>query len=168
VSDPKLLLDHMAIFATLTDRERAALAANLRRRSYQANETIIEPGASIQALSIVRSGVLVASRPEGDGEVELRRLSPGDFFGEGGVLTGAVARVKIVALTKTVIYEISKEDLAPLLKDRPSIATELGQILAHREATLREGLEQHAEHTGRRENMADWLSERMRTLFHLK
>ncbi len=83
------------------------------------------------------------------------------------MLAGAAARAKIAALTNAVLYEISKDDLAPILKERPSIATELGQILARREATLRARLEQHVDHGGHREDLAERLAERMKMLFHL-
>ncbi|MGO8915696.1 MAG: mechanosensitive ion channel domain-containing protein [Stellaceae bacterium] len=165
---PQRLLDHVAIFATLTEDERASLAAKLRQRSYRAGETVVEAGSVMPGLLILASGVLVASGKDGEREVELLRLGPGDYFGEGSVLTGAVARAKISTLTKAVLYQISKDDLAPILKERPSIATELGQILARREANLRERLEQHVDHVGRREDLAEWLAERVKTFFHLK
>jgi small-conductance mechanosensitive channel/CRP-like cAMP-binding protein len=164
---PQRLLDRLAIFAALTEDERASLAAKLRRRSYRAGETVVEAGSVLQALFILGSGVLVATRKEGEAEVELIRLGPGDCFGEASVLAGAAARAKIAALTKAVLYEISKDDLAPVLKERPSIATELGQILARREATLRARLEQHVDHGGHREDLAERLAERMKMLFHL-
>lgn len=164
---PQRLLDHLAIFAPLTDEERASLAAKMRRRSFRAGETIVEPGSAPHALFIVRSGVLVASRNEAEQDVELRRLSPGDWFGEASVLTGAVATAKFVALTKAVLYEISKDDLAPIFKARPAIATELGQILARREATQRERLAGLADDGGHQEDLADWLAKRIKGLFHL-
>jgi len=164
---PQNLLDRLSIFAPLTEDERGSVAAKLRPRSWHAGETIVEAGSPLHALFIVRSGVLVASRKEGEWEVELLRMSPGDWFGEASVLTGAVARAKIVALTKAVLYEISKDDLAPILKERPIIATELGQIMARREVTLHERLEQHADHDEHQGDLADWLAMRIKILFHL-
>ncbi|HUK07207.1 MAG TPA: mechanosensitive ion channel family protein [Stellaceae bacterium] len=164
---PQRLLGHLAIFAPLTEEERASLAAKMQRQSCRAGETIVEAGSALHALFIVRSGVLVASRKEGEREVELRRLSPGDWFGEASVLTGAVASAKLVALTNAVLYEISKDNLAPIFKARPTIATELGQILARREATQRERLEQLADHGRHQEDLAEWLATRMKSLFHL-
>jgi CRP-like cAMP-binding protein len=128
---------------------------------------VVEPGSVIPGLFVLASGVLVASRKEGEREVEVVRLGPGDCFGEASVLTGAVARAKISALTNVALYQISKDDLAPLLKERPSIAAELGRILARREATVRERLEQNVDSVGHRDDLAAWLTERVKTLFHL-
>jgi len=164
---PQNLLDRLSIFAPLTEDERGSLAAKLRQRSCRAGETIVETGAPLHALFIIRSGVLLASREEGGREVELLRMAPGDWFGEASVLTGAVARAKIIALSKAVLYEISKADLAPILKERPTIATELGHIMALREATLQKRLEQHVDRGRHDEDLADWLAMRVKMLFHL-
>jgi hypothetical protein len=161
------LLDQLPIFAALTEEERASLTAKSRRRSYRAGETIIEAGSALPVLFIVGSGVLVATRKAGEEEIELIRLGPTDCFGEGSVLTGAVACAKIAALVDSVLYEITKDDLAPILKERPPIAMELGHILACREATLRARLEEHMDHGGRQDDPAAWLAERMKMLFHL-
>ena len=165
---PQSLLDQLAIFATLKADERISLAGKMRRRSFAAGEVIVEAGAVMPGLFILASGVLVASLKEEGREVEWVRLGPGECFGERSVLTGAVALAKISALTNATLYQISKDDLAPILKERPSIATELGRILARHDATLRQRrLEQHVDEVGRQGDLADWLAGRVRTLFHL-
>lgn len=164
---PERLLDRLPILAPLTENERAALAGKLRRRSFKAGDTLIEPGSVPDALSILSSGVLLATRRDGEQDVELFRLGPGECFGEAGVLTGSPARAKVWALTKGVVYEIAKDDLASILKERPSVASELGQVLARREAVGRERLKRHADHSKHQENLADRLAERMSMLFHL-
>jgi small-conductance mechanosensitive channel/CRP-like cAMP-binding protein len=164
---PQTLLDHLAIFAPLTDDERAALATKMRQRSCRAGETVVEAGSALHALFIVRSGVLVVSRKEGERDVETMRLSPGDYFGETGVLTGGVAPSKVATLTRAVLYEISKDDLGPILKERPAIATELGQILARREATARQRLERRVDQGYQQEDLAEVLAMRVKTLFRL-
>jgi small-conductance mechanosensitive channel/CRP-like cAMP-binding protein len=128
------LLDRVPIFAALSDDERIALAPKMNRRTYRAGEVLVEQGVVARALFILNSGVLVALQGKGATENEVMRLAPGDCFGQAGVLTGAPAIFKIKALTRTIVYEIAKDDLAPILKERPAIAAELGQILIRREA----------------------------------
>jgi small-conductance mechanosensitive channel/CRP-like cAMP-binding protein len=164
---PHGLLDRVSFFATLTDEERASLAAKLRRRSYPAGETLIEAGSAMETLIIIASGVLVASRKEGERDVELVRLGPGDFLGAASVLTGAVAAAKIIALTNAAVLELSKDDLAPVLKQRPSIATELSGNLVRREIAAHQRLEHHVDQAVPREDLAEWLVQRARALFHL-
>jgi len=164
---PRRLLDHVPIFAVLSDAERIALAPKMNRRTYKAGDVLIERGAVAQALFILSSGVLVALQDDGGEEGEVTRLAPGDCFGQAGVLTGAAAIFKVKALTKAIVYEIAKEDLVPILKDRPAIAAELGQILARREAVGKARLEDLTlpdKHGG---NLAARLAERVKELFGL-
>jgi CRP-like cAMP-binding protein len=119
------LLNHLAIFAPLSDEERSGLASRMRRRSYKAGDILIEPGTVTRELSILTSGALVAMVDEGNGEGEVLRFSPGDFFGMAGVLANEPIPLKVQALTKAVVYEIAKDDLAPVLQEHPAIAAEL-------------------------------------------
>ena len=164
---PRRLLDHLPIFALLTDDERAALAPKLKRRAFKAGDVLIKPGAVAQALSILSSGALVASQDNGEGtdDGEVVRLGPGDCFGEAGVLTGAPSAFIVSALTRAVVFEIAKDDLAPLLKQRPAIAAELAQILARRQAASQERFKQNADRDRPGENLAERLAERVRHLF---
>lgn len=162
---PRLILERLPIFAPLTDEERASLAPKMRRRSYRPGEVLVAQGTVAAALYILGSGALVALQDSDAGEGEVIRLSPGDCFGEASVLTGDASQVKVSALTKAVVYEIAKDDLAPILKERPAIATELGQILARREAAGKERLERQADHDNHRERLARRFAERMKELF---
>jgi CRP-like cAMP-binding protein len=74
---------------------------------------------------------------------------------------------KIKALTKVTIYEIAKADLAPILKERPAIAADLGQILARRQAVGKARLEEFADRDKPGENLAARLAERVKDLFGL-
>ena len=98
---------------------------------------------------------------------EATRLAPGDSFGEAGLLAGVATMFTIKALTKATVYEISKVDLAPILKERPAIAAELGEILAHRQAIAKARLEEFAERNNPDESLATKLAQRVKDLFGL-
>ena len=165
---PRRMLDRLAIFAPLSEEERLALAPKMVRRTYKAGDVLLDPGKVAQSLVILGSGVLVALQGTGAAEREVMRLAPGDCVGEGGVLTGAAAIFKVKALTKVIVYEIGKVDLAPVLTRRPAIAADLGQILARREEVGKSRLEavdladKHSDDLGAR------LAERVRELFGIK
>jgi hypothetical protein len=127
---PMRLLDAVPLFAPLTEDEKEALATTMTRRTYRKDEIIVAQGSGLNALMVVRSGVLGVSQSERGHEVESGRLAPGDFFGEAGLLTGVDEGGTIRALTPVVVYEIGQAGLAPLLLDRPAIAEELGFILS--------------------------------------
>jgi len=165
---PSLILEHLPIFASLSDAERLALAPKMKRRTYQAGDVVVEQGTVLSALLILTSGVLAALQRHDNSDTEVLRLAPGDCLGQASVLTGAPATFKITAVTKAVIYEIAKEDLAPILKERPAIANELGQILALREAVGKSHADEISEADRHSPNLAARLTDRMRVLFGLE
>ena len=126
---PEHLLAGISLFSTLTAQEKAALVSQMQRKDYKPGEVIVAVGTIVQALFVVCYGVLIRSTQENGREVELARLATGDYFGESGLLTGEPLVGQVTALTRVVIYEISKDALSPLLKARPAIAEELSDTL---------------------------------------
>jgi len=161
----QLLVHHLPLFASLNEEERTALAANMRRRTYRAGDILIKSGAVPEALYILVSGALVALQRDGDTETEVVRLSPGDCFGEAGVLTASPTPVTVKALTKATVYEIGNNDLAPILKERPGVAADLAQILARRTAVGQARIDQPGEQQSRSENLAGRIAESIREFF---
>ncbi len=164
-SASRLLLS-MQLFSPLTDAEREVLSASMSRKTFPKGAVIAEQRSTLNSLMIVRSGVLLVTRHELGIETELTRLAPGDCFGEGGVLTDVEEVGRITALTLAVVYEISQEALAELMRSRPILAEELGAILSQR-------LE--AEHkligtfrTSSNDNHPHSLAEKIRRLFQLQ
>ncbi|RDJ27015.1 mechanosensitive ion channel protein [Bosea caraganae] len=163
---PLRLLDAVPLFATLTEDEKEVLAAAMVRRTFRKNEIVVEQGTTLQSLMVLRSGVAVVTRAKARQEIELGRLAPGDFFGEGGLLTGAKEPGTIKALTLVVIYEIAQPSLAPLMQDRPVIAEDLAMIFARRMDNERQRSlpESRAVEPG----SVQRLVERMRHIFDIK
>lgn len=164
-STPVRLLDAVPLFGSLTEAEKEALAGKMSRRVYRKGEVLVEQGTVMTVLTVVRSGVLDATRREGQAEIELGRMAPGDCFGEAGLLTGAGEAGTVRALTFVVVYEIAKDALAQLMHDRPGIADELGAILAQRAEK-----ERHV--SPKDDNVAAsgsvaWLTARIRQLFQV-
>ena len=164
---PQRLLDHLAIFAPLSPEERVLLAPKMKRRAYKAGDILVEQGAVASALFILSSGVLATLEDSAAGEAEVVRLAPGDCFGEASVLTGEATAFKVTALTKAIVYEIAKDDLAPILRERPAIAAELGQILARRQAAGKQRDDQLAQRDRHGQTLAERLSARVKELFGL-
>jgi small-conductance mechanosensitive channel len=163
---PERLLDLVTIFAALTPAERAAIAGKLKQAAYEKGEVLVEPGAVLQSLFIVGAGVLSVTRGHGVG-AELLRLGPADHFGEIGLLTGASSGAKITALAPSLVYELTKADLAPILKDRRQFAQELSRALAQRQAIGRTVATEEPHTTLSTANLSTWFSERIHQLFEL-
>lgn len=128
------LVEAVPLFAALGDAEKAALAETMTRKTYRPGEVLAEQGVALDALVVVRTGVVTVTQNGERGEVDLGRLAPGDYFGEGGVVAGKAEAATVRALAFTVVYEIGREALAGLMRDRPGLAEEIGLTLAHRAA----------------------------------
>ncbi len=164
---PRRLLDHLPIFAPLSEEERIQLATKMKRKTHKAGDVLVKQGSVAQALFILTAGVLVAIQSNGTGEEETMRFAPGDSFGEAGLLAGAATMFTIRALTKATVYEIAKIDLAPIIEERLAIAAELGEILARRVAVGKARLEEFADREKPGETLATKLGQRVKDLFGL-
>lgn len=126
------LLDTLPLLASLTDAEKQALAETITRKTYRKGEVLVEEGGKLSSLMIIRTGVVVVSCRSEEGELELRRLAPGDYFGESELFPDACELATVRALTFTVVYEVGQAALAKLMQDRPSIGDEIKQTLSQR------------------------------------
>jgi CRP-like cAMP-binding protein len=126
------LLDALPLLASLTEAEKQALAETMTRKTYRKGEVLVEEGGKLNSLVIIRTGVVAVSCHSEEGELELRRLAPGDYFGEGGLVPSASETATVRALTFTVVYEVGQAALVKLMQDRPSIADEIKQKLSGR------------------------------------
>ncbi|MGA8587490.1 MAG: cyclic nucleotide-binding domain-containing protein [Roseiarcus sp.] len=111
----------------------------------------------MQSLYIVGGGVLEATLRNGEGEDDQLRFGPGDYFGEMGLLAGTPASATIAALTPSIVYELTKADLRPILEARPEIAQGLSRAMAQRLAAGR-GLARTAVGTPAAKGLSAWLS----------
>jgi small-conductance mechanosensitive channel/CRP-like cAMP-binding protein len=134
------MVDAVPLFASLTEEEKAALADAMTRKTYRKGEVLAAQGDTLSSLIIIRTGVAVVSRDEGVGEIELSRLSPGDYFGESGLFAGAGEPGTVRALTFVVAYELGQAAVAKLLRDRPIIAEEISLTLSRRAKGAAAGL----------------------------
>jgi small-conductance mechanosensitive channel/CRP-like cAMP-binding protein len=159
------LLNSITLFATLTEDEKEALSTGMNRLTFSKGAVIAPKSTSLTSLMIIRSGVVAIQAEDHGKPVEVTRLAPGDLFGERGVLMGATEPADIKALTFVVVYEISKDHLSAVMRDRPLLAEELGLLLSKRiesERRLAEGMpDGHALHPAS-------LATRIKGLFHIQ
>ena len=120
------LFEHAPLLEPLSEAEKAHLNAKIIRRQFQAGEQLLAQGAKIESIHFVFSGILQVTRKVQDGRVlNVRRLGPGDSFGEISLLTGEPADVTLTALTSGLLLGLHSEDLKPVLETRPELAESL-------------------------------------------
>lgn len=164
---PDRILAGVSLFATLTKTEKSALALQMRRKDYKPGEVVVLQGTVLNSLIIIKDGVLVATEMAGGSRIERSRLTPGSYFGEGGVLTGKAAAVELAALTHVTLYEIAKEALIPLLRARPTMADELSTIFAYRQLLRRTAIDLEQPADGDTKGLVNRVAESIRRLFSL-
>lgn len=159
------LLNAISLFSALTEDEKEVLATNMLRRTFQKGAAIFGQGTRLDSLMIIRSGVIVIEQERDNLRTEIARLAPGDCFGERGLLMGMEEPGAANAMTFVVVYEMPKEEFAAIMRERPSLAEELGLLLSRR---LEAETNHSALHDGLRSTPSRSISERIRHLFEIK
>jgi small-conductance mechanosensitive channel/CRP-like cAMP-binding protein len=128
------ILARNELFTDLAPEELRELAQRARERFCPADMPVVRTGDQGASLFMVVEGLLRVLRPSVDGdEREVDAMTPGDAFGEFSLLTGEPRRATIVPQGDAVLYEITKEDLEPILRRRQDLAERLSEILARRQ-----------------------------------
>jgi CRP-like cAMP-binding protein len=146
----------LALFRALTDDEVHTLAGGLSHVIYTAGETCTRQGAVAHWLYILTAGTVEIRTtvdpdgPEGPAPASSRvvsTLTAPDVFGEMGLMTGESRSADVVAATDVDCLRLDKATFERVLLQRPEIAQELSEKLAHRKVELigaREGLDEKA------------------------
>jgi small-conductance mechanosensitive channel len=125
------VLNHIPLLEPLSDAEKAKLNTKIIRRHFHAGEQLLAQGMEVNSAHFLFSGVLQVRRQVKDGRVlDLRRLGPGDFFGDISLLTGMQSLGTFTALTSGYLLELCSEDLKPILQARPELIESLSHSAA--------------------------------------
>lgn len=119
--DPALL-HRSALFADLTDGQRAQVAQICRIQTYKAGETIFKEGEPGNRLYLVADGEVRISRQiPGAGEEALAILKPGACFGEMAVFDRSDRSTDAIANTACSLSTIARPDFEMLLEFDPEM-----------------------------------------------
>jgi small-conductance mechanosensitive channel len=125
------VLNHLPLLEPLSDAEKAKLNAKIIRRPFKAGEQLLTQGMEINSAHIVFAGIVQVTRQVEDGRVlNVRRLGPGDSFGDISLLTGMQSLGTFTALTSGHLLELRSGDLKPILEARPELIESLSHSAA--------------------------------------
>lgn len=167
IGSKERLLRCVDLFVALEDSEIRDLAAHLTRQELERDQVLVTADATSNTLSIVESGVLSVTAEESYGHIEVTRLGPGDAVGEAGLLAGLPAKVQITALTRSTVYQLQKDDLTPILKKNPEVATRMCRMLSRQQATLGKLSTEVQKSPAAEQSAFQWLLEQVRKLHSL-
>jgi|HubBroStandDraft_6_1064221.scaffolds.fasta_scaffold07665_6 hypothetical protein len=80
---------------------------------------------------------------------------------------GAAAIAKLSALIPTMVHELAKADLTPILEARPQVAQELCRALARRQAAGRLSASPELDESVPKHRLTSWFSDRIHRLYDL-
>jgi branched-chain amino acid transport system substrate-binding protein len=150
------LIRGMEVFRPFPDQALAELSENLPRHEFAAGEVIVEKGESGDSMFVMLEGCVSVVIPGKDGQpLEVTRLGVPDVFGEMALLTGEPRSATVRALTRTVVLEITKDDITPLFEQQPEVMRQLAEIMARRKTAEEQALDKAS-----REQKKAQLSER--------
>lgn len=128
------LLRGVPLLSDFADEEITQLAGAMVRRELRAGTSAVRQGEAGQSLFLVAEGVLdVIHRRDGGGKVTWARMRPGDVFGEMSLLTGQPRSADVVARIDTVVFELDKNQIDPILRRRPELLDALASLMAARQ-----------------------------------
>lgn len=119
-------LKEIALFASMDDDERTALARILGEERFHEGQVVYEAGDQGGTMHIILEGEVEISLKDQDGEkIVLDELGPNEFFGELSLLDGGVRSATVTAQCPTRALVLRREDLLPLLHERPHMAQDM-------------------------------------------
>lgn len=127
------LLARSALFAPLSEEERAAVARRLSPHHYDRDDYLFWEGEPAEWLVFVTVGqVKMIKHSESGRETILATFGPGQIVGEVGVLVGDVYPATAQALEPTSTLDLRRDDYAELVQRYPDLAWALIQELGRR------------------------------------
>jgi CRP-like cAMP-binding protein len=160
-------LKKLEIFRALTDEEYLHLANHLRVAPFLQGETITRQGADAHWLYIIVTGKVEVTVSLNDGNPGRRVniLSDGDFFGEGGMMTGEKRAATVVALTDTECYRLDREAFSSIILNRKEIATDISKVMARRRAEL-DAVKEDLDEDAKKQRMHDQQGDILHRILH--
>jgi small-conductance mechanosensitive channel/CRP-like cAMP-binding protein len=124
------------LFAALSPELRRALADQLEFTPFAAGEVVTREGDQADGLYMIVEGEAAVRIGAGPSEREVARLAAGQFFGEMSLMTGEARTASVIASTDLVCYHVNKAAFERVLRDNPSVADQVAEVLALRRSAL--------------------------------
>ena len=127
------LLQSVSIFWDLNNEELGYIADKMVAKQFENGNYIFLEDSEGEQCFFVLEGSVKVTRLSNDGrEVILAMLNEGDFFGEMSLLDGESRSANVIALEKTKVLTLDRNDFIHVVNDYPQIAVQLLKELARR------------------------------------
>ena len=109
----KTYIERAGVFMGLLPEQRESLQEVMDLLRLEADEVVVEQGTVGDTCFIIKAGTVACSK---DGQ-EIRRLGPGELFGEQALMNGGRRTATVRTVTATVLWKIEKLELVFVLGD---------------------------------------------------
>lgn len=124
-----------SILKVLSHDEAMQLSKMAKIATCFKGEQLIRRDEQAESMFLISEGSLEVKIPDAQGNsLTVATLWPGDCVGEMSLLTGAPRSADVFARVDTVLVEISKEHIAPILESNPRLINEISDLLAKRQS----------------------------------
>jgi CRP/FNR family cyclic AMP-dependent transcriptional regulator len=142
------LLGRTDLFRSLSEADRAAVAAQMREVTYDSGQLIFGRGDAGEALYLVLEGRVRFSVLSAEGRVcSFGHAGRGDIFGEIAALDGQVRTADATVLTRATIMVLARSSLKRLMETRPQLAQAAIDLLCRKLRRTSEQIEAIALHS---------------------
>jgi uncharacterized membrane protein len=129
------LLANIPLFESLTEEDLAALSNRLEEIDYNEGDIIFNQGDEGSALFVIEDGGVEIAYGEGRARVCLANLFTGQYFGELSLFDGAPRSATAVAVKRSHLIRLDRDDLVDFVNKNPSAAL---RIIAEMSERLRQ------------------------------
>jgi len=127
------LLQSVSIFWDLNEDDLGHIADKMVAKHFEnGNYIFLEDSEGEQCFFVLEGSVKVTRLSKDGREVILAMLNEGDFFGEMSLLDGESRSANVIALEKTKVLTLDRNDFIAVVNDYPQIAVQLLKELARR------------------------------------
>lgn len=142
ISEKVMLLKGIEIFEGLSVSELAAIASVVEEVDYPAGEIIIKEGTSGENLYLMTNGEVSVIKDLGEiNEVEMDRMTAGDYFGEMALFEDSVRSASIRTEKSSAFMVLHKQEFKEIVREYPQIALEICKVLIGRIRHLHQKIE---------------------------
>jgi len=116
------LLGKSALFGSLADTDRAAIAARMRRVDFEPDQMIFSRGDPGREIYLVLEGRIRLSILSSDGrELSFAHAGPGNIFGEIAALDGGERTAGATAISRVQAMALPQRAMMELIENNPKV-----------------------------------------------
>jgi CRP-like cAMP-binding protein len=118
-------LERIPLFESLSDDERANVAARLNERSAETGTFLTSEGGGGYFFFVIEDGTATVTR----GDEQIAELGSGDFFGEASILETPRRTATVTATSPMRLLDLFGADFAKLVDDIPALGSRVRSAL---------------------------------------